>query len=91
MRLILHRKVHDDIGEIMGYYEREDTPDLADEFYAELRHFMEEAAKRPESFSIRERDLRRVNLRRFLIIFYFASWAIWFEYLLCAITAGIPL
>jgi toxin ParE1/3/4 len=49
----------------MEYYEGTDTLELADEFYAELRRFMLEAAKRPESFAVRERDIRRVNLERF--------------------------
>jgi plasmid stabilization system protein ParE len=65
MRLVLHPKLATDIGRIMDYYEQVATPELADEFYAELRHFIGEAAARPESFAIRERDLRRVNLRRF--------------------------
>lgn len=55
----------------MQYYEQAATPDLADEFYAELRYFMTEAAERPESFSIRERDIRRANLRRFPYHFLF--------------------
>ena len=54
MRLILHPKVYSDIDRIMAYYEE-----------VELRHFMAEAATRPESFAIRERDIRRVNLLRF--------------------------
>ncbi len=62
MRLILHPKVYLDIDKIMEYYEQVATPELADEFYAELRHYMQQAADRPESFSIRERDIRRVNL-----------------------------
>jgi hypothetical protein len=49
----------------MGYYERVATPGLAEEFYTELRYFMTKAADKPESFSIRERDIRRANLRRF--------------------------
>jgi plasmid stabilization system protein ParE len=61
MRLVLHPKVYSDIDEIMGYYERIATPELSREFYAELRHYMRQAAERPESFPIRERDLRRVN------------------------------
>jgi plasmid stabilization system protein ParE len=65
MRLILHPKVYSDIDKIMEYYEQIATPELADEFYAELRHYMEQAAERPESFSIRERDIRRVTLQHF--------------------------
>src|SRR4029434_1270238 len=41
------------------------------EFYAELRHYMRQAVERPESFPIRERDLRRVNLQRFPYHFLF--------------------
>jgi len=65
MRLILHQKVYSDIDKIMDYYEQADIPELADELYEELRHFMAEAAESPETFSIRERDIRRVNLQRF--------------------------
>ncbi len=71
MRLVLHPKVYSDIDKIMEYYEQIATPELADEFYAELRYFMAEAAKRPEFFSIRERDIRRVNLDRFPYHFLF--------------------
>jgi plasmid stabilization system protein ParE len=71
MRLVLHPKVYSDIDEIMGYYERVATRQLADAFYAELRYYMQQAAERPESFAIRERDLRRVNLQRFPYHFLF--------------------
>ena len=71
MRLVLHPKVHSDVNAIMEYYERVASPELADAFYSELRRFMLEAAERPESFSIRERDLRRVNLHRFPYHFLF--------------------
>ena len=71
MQLVLHPKVYSDIDKIMEYYERIATPELADEFYAELRHFMSEAARRPETYSIRERDIRRVNLDRFPYHFLF--------------------
>ena len=71
MRLVLHPKVYSDIAQVMEYYEQLASADLADEFYAELRQLMREAAKRPESFPIRERDIRRVNLRRFPYHFLF--------------------
>ena len=73
MRLVLHPKAYSDIDEIMRYYERVATRELADEFYTELRHFMIEAADKPHSFSIRERDIRRVNLRRFPYHFLFRA------------------
>ena len=71
MQLVLHPKVHSDVFKIMEYYEQVATPELADDFYRELRIFMQEAAARPESFSIRTRDLRRVNLQRFPYHFLF--------------------
>jgi plasmid stabilization system protein ParE len=71
MRLVLHPSVFSDISKIMEYYEQVATAELADEFYRELRHFIQEAAERPESFAIRERDVRRVNLRRFPYHFLF--------------------
>ena len=71
MRLVLHRAVHSDVDAIMEYYERVASKDLADDFYAELRRFMLDAAERPESFSIRKRDLRRADLHRFPYHFLF--------------------
>ena len=56
MRLVLHPKVSSDISKIMEFYEQVATAELADEFYRKLRHFIHEAAERPESFAIRERD-----------------------------------
>jgi len=44
MRLVLPPKVHSDIDMIMDYYEEVATPELASEFYAELRHLMTKAA-----------------------------------------------
>ncbi len=73
MRLVLHPKVYSDIDRIMAYYEEVATPELANEFYAELRDFMVEASERPESFTIRERDIRRLNLHRFPYHFLFRS------------------
>ena len=72
MRLVLHPKLYSDIDRIMAYYEEVATPELANEFYAELRDFMVEASERPESFAIRER-IRRVNLHRFPYHFLFRS------------------
>ena len=71
MRLVLHPRVHSDIAKVMEYYEQVATPELADEFYRELRRAIEQAAERPESFAIRERDIRRANLPRFPYHFLF--------------------
>jgi len=55
----------------MRYYERVATAGLADEFYTELRYFLAKVADKAESFSIRWRDIRRANLRRFPYHFLF--------------------
>lgn len=73
MRLILHPKVYSDVSKIMEYYEEVATSELADAFYKELRDFANQAAEKPESFSVRERGLRRANLRSFPITFCFVS------------------
>ena len=70
MRLDVHPRVSD-IDEIMGRYERAATRRLADEFYAEVRLLMVAAAKNPKRFAVRERDIRRANLKRFPFHFLF--------------------
>ena len=77
MLLVLHPKVNSpkvnsDIDEIIGYYEAGyDFRGLGEEFYTELRYFVTKAGDKPQSFSIRERDIRRANLRRFPYHFLF--------------------
>ena len=71
MQLVLHPKVHSDVHAIMEYYERVASPELADDFYSELRSFILDAAERPEAFPIREGDFHRVNLHRFPYHFLF--------------------
>ena len=71
MRLEFHRQVASDISRIMDYYENRAGLKLADDFYAELRAFFEKASESPEAYSVRERDLRRVNLERFPFHFLF--------------------
>lgn len=65
MQVILHPKIYSDISAIMGYYESVAGRELADGFYTELRHCIIDVAHRPESFSVRQGDIRRVNLQRF--------------------------
>ena len=65
MRLVLHRRVRSDVGEIMDYYDRTEHPELAQDFYHELRGFMLDAARRPDRYHSFKGDLRRVNLKRF--------------------------
>ena len=71
MLLEFHKQVASDISRIMDYYENVAGPALAEEFYAELQSHFQKAADSPESYSIRERDLRRVNLKRFPYHFLF--------------------
>ena len=71
MRLEFHRQVASDISRIMDYYENRAGLKLADDFYAELRAFFEKASESPEAYSVRERDLRRVNLEKFPFHFLF--------------------
>jgi plasmid stabilization system protein ParE len=71
MRAVFHPRIFSDLGKVMEYYERVATRELADDFYREFRLFVEEAVARPESFSIRVRDVRRANLRRFPYHFLF--------------------
>jgi toxin ParE1/3/4 len=71
MRLEFHKQVASDISRIMDYYENVAAPELADEFYAELTFYFQKAADSPESYGIRERDLRHVNLKRFPYHFLF--------------------
>jgi plasmid stabilization system protein ParE len=65
MRIEFNQLVPADISRIMEYYEEVAGPQLADEFYEELRSFFQKAAESPERYAVRERDLRRVNLERF--------------------------
>lgn len=71
MRLEVHPQVYSDIDKILERYERVATRQLADEFYAEVRRLMVAAAKNPKHFAVRERDIRRANLRRFPFHFLF--------------------
>jgi hypothetical protein len=71
MDLVFDHKVYSDIETIMEYYERVASEELADAFYLELRSYMVAASTRPESYAIRYRDIRRVNLERFPYHFLF--------------------
>ena len=56
----------------LDYYESVAGPHLADEFlYTELQVFFQKAADSPNSYNVRERDLRPVNLNKFLYHFLF--------------------
>lgn len=71
MLLEFHQQIGSDIVRIMDYYEDVAGPQLADEFYAELRACFKKAAESPETYSPRDRELRRVNLERFPYHFLF--------------------
>jgi plasmid stabilization system protein ParE len=71
MRLEFHRQITSDISRILDYYEGVAGAKLADGFYTELRSFFQKAADSPETYDVREHDLRRVNLERFPYHFLF--------------------
>jgi len=71
MQLEFHRQVASDISQIMDYYEEVAGTRLAEDFYAELRLFFIKAAESPQSYGVRERDIRRVNLEKFPFHFLF--------------------
>ena len=71
MRVVLHPKVSSDVQAITAYYLEVAGPELAEEFYRELRHLIIRAAERPNSFAIREDGLHRANLPRFPYHFLF--------------------
>ena len=73
------------------YYEWIATAELADEFYSEVRHYVKETAERPNSFSIGERALRRVNLERFPDHFLFRIVGDVVRILVVVTTADVPL
>jgi plasmid stabilization system protein ParE len=73
MRIEFHKLVASDISRIMDYYDDVAGRQLADDFYEEVRAFFQKAADSPESYAIRDRDLRRVNLERFPYHFLFGS------------------
>jgi hypothetical protein len=91
MRLVLHPKVYSDIDKIVGYYRRVATSGLGKEFYTKLRYFVTNAADKPQSFSIRERDIWRANLRRFPYHFLFRGVGHEAEFSSSAITIHIHL
>ena len=71
MRIEFNQLVPADISRIMEYYEEVAGQQLADEFYEELRAFIQKVAESPEGYAVRERDLRRVNLERFPYHFFY--------------------
>lgn len=64
MKLVPHRRFRSDVNKIMDYYGRAGHPELARDFYRELRGFMLDAARRPGRYHFFKADLRRVNLKR---------------------------
>ena len=65
MHVVFHPRIHADLVAILAYYQRVGAPGLADAFYAEFRYYVNQVMASPTSFAIRERDIRRADLRRF--------------------------
>ena len=89
MRLVLHPKVHSDVHAIMEYYERVATPELADDFYSELRRFMPKAVERPKPSLSASATFAASTFIAFRIIFFFASSAMRRGFWLSDIIGGI--
>ena len=62
MKLVLHRRVRSDVEEIMDYYEGAGNPELAQDFYSELRGFMLEAAQL-DVFYVARRGYNRAPMK----------------------------
>jgi len=71
LRVVFHPKVFSEVDAIMDYYERVAGIQLADDFYAEFRLFVQDASDDPEKYNIRKANFRRVNLKRFPFNFLF--------------------
>ena len=69
MRLEFHQEVASDIARILDYYEDIGEPQLAEEFYAELKLFFHKAAVSPQAYAVRHRDIRRVKPGKISISF----------------------
>jgi plasmid stabilization system protein ParE len=65
MNLVLHRLIRSDVDEIMVYYDESDKPELADDFYRELRRQFVLVVRNPFRNHFFKHDLRRANLKRF--------------------------
>jgi len=70
-RIVFHPKVFSEVDAIMEYYERVAGAPLAEDFYAEFRLFVQDAADSPEKYNIRKGNFRRANLERFPFNFLF--------------------
>lgn len=53
MTVTYHYLVYGEIDRIMAYYESIAGPELADEFYKELRSVIKKTANDPELYSVR--------------------------------------
>ena len=89
MRLVLHPKVHSDVHAIMEYYERVATPELADDFYSELRASCWRRSSGPKPFPSASATFAASTFIAFRITFFFASLAMRRGFWLSDIIGGI--
>ena len=64
MEVAYHPLVRGDVEEALSYYQKISTR-LADEFHAELRSSINQAAENPLRFHLADQGFRRANLQRF--------------------------
>lgn len=65
MGLVFHRLVQHDLDAVLGYYEAEGGPPLADRFFGELEAMLAEIEAHPTQFHPAANGLRRANLAGF--------------------------
>lgn len=70
MKVVYHPAVQKDVSAILRYYDTI-SPRLGDEFWTELMESIESAAANPKRWRPVDKELRRVNLKRFPYHFLF--------------------
>lgn len=65
MKVRFHRRVQQDVWDIIRHYEQESGPELADRFYAAFMEVLRDTAGNPTGCHLDPSGLRRANLRRF--------------------------
>lgn len=89
MQLVVHPKVRFEVHAIMKYYERVATPELADDFYSELRASCWRQSSVPKPFPSARATFAASTFIASRIIFFFASLAMRRGFWLSDIIGGI--
>ncbi len=65
MKVRFHRRLQQDVWDVVRHYEHESGPELADRFYAEFMEVLRSVAGNPTGCHLDASGLRRANLGRF--------------------------